>query len=420
MIIVPDIHINNKYWSHILHMLEEFFEKWNDKEVIFLWDFVYMFSYDRDMLLKLFYLMIKLYNQGRQIYVLAWNHDRLSGHFVYSEGGSAFDIINQFSTDGRLKFITKSWLEDRGDFDLFFLPHDPYIEDIWWADIDLDKVKWSYYDILKTISNKIDIWLSSSSTNHIASAKVNQKLLSIVYDYILNHKNKKKLTVMHHYYILDTVFPWLRGKFWQYDIGLYTERCDIDFLQLISWHVHHPFQYKNYLCCGAVRATSRWEIDDIRYMWRCDDKLENWIAYNTDINMYMSLEYKNQPISIFHIEDKLSHIREDSKNYLSWEKDILYEDNPIDVSHISLILKTKNEVTDHTNVLWEDLKYKLKDFVVKHDILINEKIQLELSNKQIEMSVEYTQQMLLEFLKQKYPQDSWRYIQYLKKLEIIK
>jgi len=51
MIIIPDIHINTKQSVAILAKLEEIFAQYQDKEVLFLGDYVYMFSYDRASLI---------------------------------------------------------------------------------------------------------------------------------------------------------------------------------------------------------------------------------------------------------------------------------------------------------------------------------------------------------------------------------
>lgn len=71
MILIPDIHISAKQGDKILRVLENIFETHNDQEVLFLGDYVYMFSYDRAYLLKLFELFVKLYQQGRRVLVMA-------------------------------------------------------------------------------------------------------------------------------------------------------------------------------------------------------------------------------------------------------------------------------------------------------------------------------------------------------------
>ena len=71
MILIPDIHISAKQGDKILRVLENIFETHDDQEVLFLGDYVYMFSYDRAYLLRLFELFVKLYQQGRRVLVMA-------------------------------------------------------------------------------------------------------------------------------------------------------------------------------------------------------------------------------------------------------------------------------------------------------------------------------------------------------------
>jgi UDP-2,3-diacylglucosamine pyrophosphatase LpxH len=52
---------------------------------VFLGDYVYHFSYDRKALLHLFSIFIELASKGKKLYILAGNHDRISGHFVFEE-----------------------------------------------------------------------------------------------------------------------------------------------------------------------------------------------------------------------------------------------------------------------------------------------------------------------------------------------
>jgi len=71
MILIPDIHISAKQGDKILHALETIFQTHDDQDVLFLGDYVYMFSYDRAYLLKLFDLFVRLYQQGRRVLVMA-------------------------------------------------------------------------------------------------------------------------------------------------------------------------------------------------------------------------------------------------------------------------------------------------------------------------------------------------------------
>lgn len=93
-----------------------------EKNLIFLGDFVYHFSYDRASLLALFELFLELYAQGKQLYILAGNHDRLGNSFVFEEGKKVFDLLAKQQGSGGLHFITEPRLTDLEGEKVLFLP----------------------------------------------------------------------------------------------------------------------------------------------------------------------------------------------------------------------------------------------------------------------------------------------------------
>jgi UDP-2,3-diacylglucosamine pyrophosphatase LpxH len=94
MLLIGDIHINSKYKDKILSSLKSFLAGHpEEKNLIFLGDFVYHFSYDRNALLALYDLFLDLYQQGKTLYILAGNHDWLGSHFVFEEARKAFEIF---------------------------------------------------------------------------------------------------------------------------------------------------------------------------------------------------------------------------------------------------------------------------------------------------------------------------------------
>ena len=93
-----------------------------EKNLIFLGDFVYHFSYDRGALLALFELFLELYTQGKNLYILAGNHDRLGNSFVYEEGKQVFDLLQHQQSSGKLHFITKPRLTELEGEKILFLP----------------------------------------------------------------------------------------------------------------------------------------------------------------------------------------------------------------------------------------------------------------------------------------------------------
>lgn len=64
-----------------------------------------MFSYDRKALAALFDLFLHLRKEGKNLYILAGNHDRIGQQFVYAEGKKIADLLPQTS-DHIIRFIT--------------------------------------------------------------------------------------------------------------------------------------------------------------------------------------------------------------------------------------------------------------------------------------------------------------------------
>ncbi|MDR0282358.1 MAG: metallophosphoesterase [Candidatus Peribacteria bacterium] len=94
MLLIGDIHINSRYKDKILKALKDFISQHSEeKNLIFLGDFVYHFSYDRNSLLALYDLFLDLYLQGKSLYILAGNHDRLGNSFVFEEARKAFEVL---------------------------------------------------------------------------------------------------------------------------------------------------------------------------------------------------------------------------------------------------------------------------------------------------------------------------------------
>jgi len=77
-----------------------------EKNIIFLWDYVYHFSYDRKALLALFGFFVEQARSWKNMYVLAWNHDRISNHFVFSEGEVLLNAFDGWLWEWSLEFIT--------------------------------------------------------------------------------------------------------------------------------------------------------------------------------------------------------------------------------------------------------------------------------------------------------------------------
>ena len=63
-----------------------------EKTIVFVGDYVFHFSYHRASLLALLDFFIQLTQEGKTVYVLAGNHDRLGQHFAYAEAEKIIQI----------------------------------------------------------------------------------------------------------------------------------------------------------------------------------------------------------------------------------------------------------------------------------------------------------------------------------------
>ena len=96
MLLIWDIHMTSKVKDQLIEMIRSFVQSQpEEKNLIFLGDFVYHFSYDRSALLALFELFLEFYGQGKNLYILAGNHDWLGNSFVFEEGKQVFDLLQK-------------------------------------------------------------------------------------------------------------------------------------------------------------------------------------------------------------------------------------------------------------------------------------------------------------------------------------
>lgn len=78
MLLVGDIHICKKQQQQLLEQLRDFFTQHpSETQIVFLGDYVYHFTYERGALLALFALFVELIQQGKELWIVAGNHDRL-------------------------------------------------------------------------------------------------------------------------------------------------------------------------------------------------------------------------------------------------------------------------------------------------------------------------------------------------------
>ena len=128
MLLFGDLHINSRIWDRVIETMRDWiFQNPDEQNLIFLWDYVYHFSYDREALLKLYTLFLDLYKSGKNVYILAWNHDRLGNTFVFEEAKRTYEIIrnvfDNWESSGKIEFITQPKVENIEWEDILFLPY---------------------------------------------------------------------------------------------------------------------------------------------------------------------------------------------------------------------------------------------------------------------------------------------------------
>ena len=229
MLLFWDLHINSRIVDRVVDCMKDWISQNSDeKNLIFLWDYVYHFSYDREALLKLYSFFLELYQWWKNVYILAWNHDWLGNTFVFEEAKRTYDIIkNVFHWDengGKIEFITQPKVEQIEWEDILFLPYCLEIKIPLGfpakaghsADNPFKKGDTVDTHLIE-IEGTMNTLLKSQNKNEKFSAELNKLLLEYYQKY-------GKLTVIHHYYI-----EWVTITF-----VLWIRRIEIDFWTFAS------------------------------------------------------------------------------------------------------------------------------------------------------------------------------------------
>jgi len=434
MLLFGDLHINSRVVDRVVDCMKDWIlQNSGEKNLIFLWDYVYHFSYDREALLKLYSFFLELYQGWKNVYILAWNHDWLWNTFVFEEAKRTYDIIkNVFHGDdngGKIEFITQPKVEQIEWEDILFLPYCLEIG-VWlssWGSettegYNLDsslRSEWRvWWAQLIEIENTIDTLSKSQNKNEKFSAELNKLLLEYYQKY-------EKLTVIHHYYIEWVTFPWQRWRFYFNDIALSHLFCELEWLKLISGHLHQWFAYKNYFCTWSVRNTSPLEVNQAKMLF----KYSNWKMSGKMffVNPYFQVKSIEGWVKVddnFLENFKKEVIQENINNYENqwWEVEVDsdYEMKNKDVS-VSLSVWNMN-YEDMYSYIDEDLFKQLKDVKLKKvyeqtDDLF-EKMDIEWKN--LTSWFADWKGLLKDYLKVKYPNEYEKYLDFLKKENILK
>lgn len=351
MILFWDIHCTSAIIDVLIETMKTHVKN-NEQEqsIVFLWDYVYHFSYDRKALLKLFRYFVSLAKQWKHVYVLAWNHDWISNHFVFSEWET---LLEAFDWEGlwswSLEFITTPQIRDIEWESVLFFPYTVFWENPWWA-----------YDSL----------VESDNAHEQRSGRANNILRSMIDARKSSDTSWKELFIMHHWYINKTAFPWQFAQFSFRSPALSETFLDESSILMISWHLHQPFTHKNYVCCGSLWSTSPLEVNQMKYCFVLSRKNNQSIsleATEVHVNPYISLPFSWEQVSLDHIHDHIVTVRKDSGVVLQdWNFTVSIKDQKIDLSKATVfVLNEDTSSSDLQEYCNETVLKTVRDVKIK-------------------------------------------------------
>ena len=408
MLLIGDVHINSTYWEDIIKQISDFIKSNNDeKNIIFLWDFVYHFSYDRKSLLAVFDLFVELFKQDKNLYILAWNHDWISDNFVFLEWQKSFDIINSKSNN-KVKFLTEPQIEKIEWKDILFFPHN----------YKTPQKIWKFSDPKTNIQIVVNKLLESNNKYERISAFINKQL----YEFL---EKNSSLTVFHHHYFANTQFPWQKTRFSYKDISFHEDFLDkYPNATFVSGHLHSAFTHKNYFCTWSVWNTSFLEQNQLKFLYKYDPNTNNIKAENININPYILIEKPDITIDNTIIKEQFKKIF--NENIANFTSDFFnVESSNFNFPEIKKITLTLySDSIDYQNIydiINKDILNNLKDIKIKRQktnpnniINISQDLQKDLQN-----SIANWKSLLQNYLQQKYGQNYHEYEDILKKLKIL-
>lgn len=401
MLLIWDIHITSRSKDKIISWIKDFIEQNPDqKNIVFMWDYVYHFSYDRNSILELYNLFLQLFEDWKNVYILAWNHDRLWTSFIYQEAMKAFDIINNLSkqNEWQLTFITKPIIQNIEGKDILFLP------------FMLDSKPINY-------SNPLFQQLSQSKNkNEQFSWYINQILQNFI-------QQNNELIVIHHYYINNTIFPWQRSRFSYKDIALSEDFLKTPNIRLISWHLHQSFIKDNYLCTGSVWSTSSLELNQNKFLFNYDPQNHQILASFLNINPYILIENKwviDENILLQHIQEIIQKNKNNFETNDLWKIQFQQIDQ-YKLENISLSIKVEDinyeNIQDYINT---KLLNKIQDLKLKKNLqsvweLLKD---FSISTENLKIWFNDRKSILQQYIKNKFGSDYSNYEKILKELKL--
>ena len=402
MLFIWDIHITSKHATVLLEQIRDMVNTHpTEQHLIFLGDYVYHFSYDRKALLQLFWLFIELASQGKTLYIVAGNHDWIAGHFVFEEARQT--LLFTWST--HIHFITQprqttiEWVE------CLFLPF--------------------YHPDTKT--PPIHDYFPHLYEEAHPQRKISRKINNILAEEIAHRQAYKKtdrLLLIHHWYIAKTKFPGQQATFSYESPALDPQFLDNETIWAISWHLHEPFCYKQYLCTGSSRHTSPLEINQQKFAYMLDTTQRQITAFPLRYNPYLQMPYPKKALTkediTIHIQNNFSRISEQ----LNAGKRTIHTQtlNSYNLTYTTLTVTTENQTVQALPDAFDtDL---LKDiWTIKHKLMHHTDLSLvsELDRASLDLTNRFSdwKTLLRRFLEQKYGSTAPRYVQLLEEEKLL-
>lgn len=415
MLLIGDVHITTKRQESILEAIRWCIDRFpNEREIIFMGDFVYQFSYERKPLLALFHLFADLYKQGKQVYILAGNHDWIADHFVYEEAKQAFDLHPRVDThwhlwSGILKFITQPTFAQIQGQDILFFPFTHHL------DVQEEEVaRWPFASLAQ-----------STHRNERLSAKANTLLRNSLQEWRSRPTKSATLLVIHHRYIVDTAFPWQQAKFSYASPGLSKELLEMDDVRLISWHLHQAFTDRNYLCTWSVWHTSSLEINQQKRCFQLDASSLALQAMPCTVNPYISRDVQTQPFDDEQFSKHCEQVIWQASSLLQagrWNVNILPFLQTTSKQAYTLILKAHAGSYQHMdNYIDTGLLHQLRDVKVKSisPITGGSLTDLETQSLALDRSINDWKTLLRDYLPRKYGDRAHYYEKFLQDIHVL-
>lgn len=405
MLFIWDLHIKTDIKDKIFKKLEDILNQTSAKNIIFLGDFVYHFSYNPQVIWEFFDLVLKYANNWKKIYLIAWNHDYIKSHFIFSE----LEKLTNLTNLENLNIISWPKIQTIKDKKILFLPFYTRIaeeEEFSIIDKKIKELKnHKHKDLIKNLFFTAYTCWKEDNKNMKISWSINLDLVSKLIE------NEDIEIIVHHFYTENTQFPGQFAKFSFKNIALSSEIFKFNG-QVISWHLHKAFKHKNYTCVWSFWNTSPLEENDVKVVYTYPNNFKEII-----INPYISFEIKkDEKITEEKILKKWNQIEIEAENLL-WTK---IEKEKLDIKKVNLIIKSKESI-NIDEVVSLKLLDKIKDIKFKQiskniNNIIND---LEINQEKLSSSFQSWQELAKTYIEKKYPEDKEKYFKILEELDLI-